>query len=210
MVPGSYYHIYNRSINRELLFREDENYRFFLRQYKHYLSDHVDTYAYCLMPTHFHFAVRIKEDVALQPEPDRPGPDYKSLQDFCSLPPTANLPPAKPTRLTPLEKAFRDFFISYAKSYNKRFERTGSLFQYKFKRKPADDIGYRMRLIVYIHANPVVAGLCSGFDDWVYSSYRAILSQSETAIQRDAVLDWFGGQEDFVTFHQEYQDWQPK
>ena len=199
MEPGSYYHIYNRSINRELLFREDDNYRFFLRQYKHYLSDHVETYAYCLMPTQFHFAVRTKENAQ---------PDYKSLQDFCSLP--ASSLPARPAPLTPLEKAFRDFFISYAKSYNKRYGRTGSLFQYKFKRKPADDMGYRMRLIVYIHANPVAAGLCSYFGDWVYSSYRAILSQRETAIQRGVVLDWFGGREDFVAFHREYRDWQPE
>ena len=203
MEPSSYYHIYNRTINNELLFREDENYRFFLRQYKQYLHDYVDTYAYCLMPTHFHFTVRPKENAVLRPESD-----YKSLEDFCSLPP-AKLPPPKPNALTPLEKAFRDFFISYAKSYNKRFKRSGSLFQYKFKRKLANDMGYRMRLIVYIHANPVVAGLGSDFGDWAYSSYRAILSETETAIQRDAVLDWFGGQEDFVAFHQEYQDWKP-
>ena len=67
-----------------------------------------------------------------------------------------------------------------------------------------------MRLIVYIHANPVVAGLCSSFGDWTYSSYRAILSQKATAIQREAVLNWFGGQEDFMAFHREYQDWQPE
>jgi hypothetical protein len=197
MEPGSYYHIYNRSINREPLLREDDNYRFFLHQYKHYLREHVDTYAYCLMPTHFHFAIQVKERSPLQP-------DYKSLEDFCSLP-----RPAKPTSLTPLEKAFRDFFISYAKSYNKRYQRQGSLFQYKFKRKPADDMGYRMRLIVYIHANPVVAGLCAGFGDWVYSSYRAIMEGGETAVEREKVLGWFGGREDFVAFHEEYRDWRP-
>ena len=80
MEPGSYYHIYNRSINHEPLFREDENYRFFLRQYKYYLHEHVDTYAYCLMSAHFHFAIRVKERSPLQP-------DYKSREDFCTLPP---------------------------------------------------------------------------------------------------------------------------
>ncbi len=116
MEPGSYYHIYNRGNNREIIFREDENYRFFLLRYKKYLAAYVTTHAYCLMPNHFHFLDRINDD--------------KSLAQRTS------------GKLTPLEKAFRDFFISYAKSFNKRYGRTGSLFQYKFKRKLADDLAY--------------------------------------------------------------------
>ncbi|MBE2224897.1 MAG: hypothetical protein IAF02_25375 [Anaerolineae bacterium] len=66
-----------------------------------------------------------------------------------------------------------------------------------------------MRLVVYIHGNPIRAGLCSRFEDWPYSSNRAILSDQETAVQRDAVLRWFGGREDFIAFHEEYKDWHP-
>ncbi|WP_420632243.1 transposase [Candidatus Leptofilum sp.] len=183
MEPGSYYHIFNRGNNRETIFREDENYRYFLQQYKKYLAPHVSTCAYCLMPNHFHLLDRINEN---------PGHS-----------------PKEPAKLSPVEKAFRDFFISYAKSFNKRYGRTGSLFQRKFKRKPADDLGYRMRLVVYIHANPIRAGLCTHFEEWPYSSYRAILSDQETAVQRETVLQWFGGREDFIAFHEEYRDWHP-
>ncbi len=183
MEPGSYYHIYNRGNNRETIFRENENYRFFLQKYKKYLTAYTTTYAYCLMSNHFHFLDRVNDDPALRQKTSG--------------------------KLTPLEKAFRDFFISYAKSFNKRYGRTGSLFQYKFKRKPADDLAYRMRLVVYIHGNPIRAGLCSHFEDWPYSSYWAILSEKKTAVQRDIVLKWFGGREDFIAFHEEYKDWRP-
>lgn len=64
MEAGKFYHVYNRTNNKELLFKEHENYFFFLRKYKQYLSSYIDTYAYCLMPNHFHFLIKVKEDKA--------------------------------------------------------------------------------------------------------------------------------------------------
>ena len=59
---GDYYHVYNRSINREILYRSDENYRYFMERFNHYLDGKVDVISYCLMPTHFHFFVRAVEE----------------------------------------------------------------------------------------------------------------------------------------------------
>jgi REP element-mobilizing transposase RayT len=185
MESGSYYHIYNRGNNREAIFREDENHKFFLYKYKKYLSPFVDTFAYCLMPNHFHFLIRIKAS------------DHNNLQ------------PAHPGKLSPLELAFRNLFIGYSKSFNDKYGRTGSLFQRKFKRIQADEMAYRMRLVVYIHANPIRAGLCQRYEQWKYSSYRAILGDGFTSIERDEVLDWFGNRENFRAFHMEYMDWEP-
>ena len=179
MNEGVFYHIYNRGNNREKIFFEEENYHYFLRQYQKYLSNHVETYAYCLMPNHFHFAIRIKET-------------------------SEAFEVSQSTKLTPLEKAFRDFFISYAKSINKRYNRTGSLFQYKFKRKPVTKPTYLMRLILYIHANPVDAKLCSNFEDWHFSSYNAVLRNTPTEIQRAEVLELFDGKKNFIAWHNEY------
>ncbi len=58
---GRVYHIFNRGNNRENLFREERNYRYFLNLYSKYAEPVVITYAYCLMPNHFHFLVKIKE-----------------------------------------------------------------------------------------------------------------------------------------------------
>lgn len=56
---GKYYHFYNRSNNEEKVFKEDKNYRYFLEQYKEYTEQYLETIAYCLMPTHFHFLVKV-------------------------------------------------------------------------------------------------------------------------------------------------------
>jgi len=55
-------HFYNRSNGKENIFFRDENYFYFLRQYEKYLADSIDTFAYCLLPNHFHFLGKIKSD----------------------------------------------------------------------------------------------------------------------------------------------------
>ena len=42
-----YYHIYNRGNNRENIFIEERNYRYFLKLYAKYIGPIADTYAYC-------------------------------------------------------------------------------------------------------------------------------------------------------------------
>lgn len=61
--PGNFYHIYNRGINSCNLFREPTNYEHFLELYDKYISPVADTFAWVLMPNHFHLLVRVKEDV---------------------------------------------------------------------------------------------------------------------------------------------------
>ena len=56
------YHIYNRGNGNENIFYENDNYYYFLRLYDKYLSESVDTFAYCLLPDHFHLLVRIGID----------------------------------------------------------------------------------------------------------------------------------------------------
>jgi putative transposase len=61
MEQGNLYHIYNRGNNKQLIFFERKNYIYFLKLFKNYLSSYIDVYAYCLMPNHFHFLIKIKE-----------------------------------------------------------------------------------------------------------------------------------------------------
>ena len=58
---GNYYHIYNRGIDSCNLFLESDNYEYFLSLYDKYISPVADTFAWVLMPNHFHFLVRLKE-----------------------------------------------------------------------------------------------------------------------------------------------------
>jgi REP element-mobilizing transposase RayT len=61
LIPGNYYHIYNRGINGEDLFKEAKNYPFFLKRLQKYLLPVSEIYAYCLLKNHFHLLVKIKE-----------------------------------------------------------------------------------------------------------------------------------------------------
>jgi len=46
------------------VFFECENYLYFLKGIKKYLREHVEILAYCLMPTHYHVLVRVKQQTS--------------------------------------------------------------------------------------------------------------------------------------------------
>jgi REP element-mobilizing transposase RayT len=58
--PDFCYHIYNRGNNKEPLFYTESNYNYFIERYYYYLKDQVHTYAYCLLPNHFHILIRVR------------------------------------------------------------------------------------------------------------------------------------------------------
>jgi hypothetical protein len=60
-----------------------------------------------------------------------------------------------------------------------------------------------LALIRYIHNNPVHHGLVSSLENWRYSSYHAILSQTQSRVSREYVLELFGGRSAFIAFHQQ-------
>ena len=172
---GQYYHIYNRGINGEPLFREERNYHHFLELWAKYIEPVAETYAYCLLNNHFHFLVRIKETET--------GP-------ISEIGPVLNV-----------SRQFNSLFIAYAKAFNKAYDRTGSLFESPFKRRLVDSDRYFAALIAYIHRNPQKHGFVDDCRDWPYSSYHAVLSSQATRIQRAAVLEWFGGAAGFREAH---------
>ncbi len=58
---GDYYHIYNRAVAKNQLFTEKHNYWFFISKVKKYILDSTDVLAYCLMPNHYHFLVKLTQ-----------------------------------------------------------------------------------------------------------------------------------------------------
>jgi REP element-mobilizing transposase RayT len=181
--PGYFYHVFNRTNNREPLFRKPENYRYFLEKYKAYLFPWLDTYAYCLILNHFHLLVRIKDETDLLPllkEEDRVSPDFHEL----------------------VRQQFRKFFIAYSKAFNKQEQRYGNLFQRPFKRTLIQNEGHYAHAVFYIHANPVKHKVAADFRNYPYSSYQSLLSDKPTLLKRQELLEWFGGRDAFVLFHQ--------
>lgn len=62
LIRNEYYHIYNRAIAGNLLFREPHNYPFFLSKIEKYVLPKADLIAYCLMPNHYHMILKLNTD----------------------------------------------------------------------------------------------------------------------------------------------------
>ena len=137
---GNYYHIYNRGIDSCNLFRETNNYEYFMSLFDKYISPVADTFAWVLMPNHFHFLVRLKQEVEVE-LPATPDRVQNPVRGNASL-------------------QFSKLFNSYAQAFNKRTGRHGSLFERPFKRKLIDSEEYLRQVILYIHNNPVHHGFC--------------------------------------------------
>lgn len=148
MQANTYYHVYNRANGSENLFREPKNYRYFLKQWVKYIDPVADSLAYCLMPNHFHFLVKVKTEAELKA--------FLSIKDK-----------RKSTTLSkglkPLERVvslqFSHLFNSYSQAYNKMYNRKGSLFIPNFKKKEITSDNYLATVVLYIHQNPVQHGL---------------------------------------------------
>ena len=188
--PDAVYHVYNHGNAEDNIFREEENYYYFLKRYAHYIHPVARTYAFCLMPNHFHLMVRIRGEEALRAFYNNKDP--QSLGDFADLD-FADL----------VSNQFKNFLISYSKSSNKRYNRRGSLFLDNINRKPVKNDAYYTRLICYIHQNPVNHGFADHPSQWPFSSYQIMLSQKTTHLERNEVLGWFGGEKAYLEFHRQ-------
>ena len=176
LLPGRFYHIFNRGNNRENIFLEDRNYRHFLHLYAEHIEPVADTYAYCLLRNHFHLLTRIKDDAE-------------------------TLRVSETRRVPAVSQAFSNFFNAYTKAFNVAYSRTGSLFEHPFDRKEVTSETYFVRLVIYIHQNPQKHGLVGDFRAWPYSSYNALVSTKPTRLKRDDVWAWFDGMEHIRTSH---------
>jgi len=182
---GRYYHIYNRGNNRENLFVERRNYPYFLKLYAKHIQPVAETFAYCLLPNHFHFAIRT----------------YTEEEQEAYYQQIGSISPSPPFKLRKPSRAFNNLFIAYARAFNKATKRTGVLFETPFGRKIVDSERYLMTLITYIHRNPQKHGSVADFRDWPWSSYGAMLSNKPTKVQRDEVLAWYNGRSQFTDAH---------
>lgn len=165
-VAGSFYHVYNRGVNKNDIFHDDQDYRVFLHLLKYYLSPietlekthplledildvsivrprplsnlekEVDLVAYCLMPNHFHLLLR-----------------QHTVDGM--------------TRL------MRRLSTTYALYMNKRYHRVGYLFQGRYKGAIINEEPYLLHLSRYIHINPLdLQGMTrTNLVNYSYSSY---------------------------------------
>jgi putative transposase len=197
LLPETFYHIFNRANGSEKLFLSDENYVFFLRKFKEFISPICHTYCYCLMPNHFHFLIEVKSENELDTYFKSLDKVSITLQGFKTLEGFAK----QKTISKLLSQQFSHFFNSYTQAFNKQNNRKGSLFMHPYKRKKINDTAYLLQLVKYIHYNPIDAKLCKQLNDWKFSSYSSLISDAFTNLKREALMLWFDTKENFEFVH---------
>ena len=176
LLPGNIYHMFNRAVGNEKLFRQRDNYLYFLLKYAAHVNEVCDTYCYCLLPNHFHLLIRIKEEAQIaacfEKVKNKKPPQYcnGAFNEF-------------------IIERFSNWLNGYTKAFNKMYERKGSLFIDYTKRVRIDkDEGFS-KVIHYVHANAVHHSLVKTTGEWEFCSYNSLLSKAHTLLLRDEVLN---------------------
>ncbi|QQS19868.1 transposase [Candidatus Saccharibacteria bacterium] len=181
---GAYYHVYNRGVEKRIIFSDDQDYTVFLGLLKKYLANdrrdanknnrhrfpslesEVALLAYCLMPNHFHLLV------------------YQMTESG-------------------VEKLMRRVSTGYVMYFNEKYNRVGSLFQGPYKASRITSDAYLYHISRYIHLNP------DAYAVWPYSSYKYYAKGEEPKwLRSDRVLDLFGDRQEYLSFVAEYVDQQ--
>jgi REP element-mobilizing transposase RayT len=99
-------------------------------------------------------------------------------------------------------QALSNLMNAYTKAINKRYNRTGSLFQKPFKRIKIENEDYLTNLILYVNLNTEKHGLDDYFENYLYSSYKEILTDKPKIIAQEDVINLFENKENFIATHQ--------
>lgn len=77
-------------------------------------------------------------------------------------------------KAVPVSQILQRIGVSYAYRFNRKYDRSGHLFQDRFKSEPVEDDAYFATLVRYIHWNPVKAGICERPEQYPWSSCRGL------------------------------------
>lgn len=78
----------------------------------------------------------------------------------------------------PVSDVMKRISSSYVFWYNQKYNRSGHLFQERYKSETVDNDSYLLTVLRYIHQNPVKANLCKGIQEHRWSSYKDYLGRS--------------------------------
>jgi len=154
-IKDGIYHIYNRGVEKRIIFLDEQDYRIFLyylktyltpiefqdkppkniKYLKHELDKKIKLFCYCLMPNHFHLMVKQLTD--------------RAIVEFMK-------------RIT----------NAYTEYFNKKYERVGGLFQGCYKAVLIDKENYFWELARYIDLNALKANLVKKIENYRWSSFR--------------------------------------
>lgn len=89
----------------------------------------------------------------------------------------------------------------YAQWYNDKYQRSGPLFDGRYKAKGVKNMPQFYALLRYIHINPLAAGMVKSVDEYEFSSYNCYMGQEDDLVDPDFVLAQMD-ETDFIALHQ--------
>ena len=189
---GNFYHIYNKVVSEAILFQSDNDYTDFMIRYAKYLRGYFDTYAYCLIPNHFHFLVRVKNDVESAIDIEKTNAAKKYLQG------------EKPLNFV-IENQTSRMFSGIALKHNHRNNRIGPLFKEGIKRVKLKTESRVIYQLCYIHHNPIHHNLSMTYKGWKYSSYHSYVDKKIGNNDIQEMIEMIGDIEVFHTIHNNFK-----
>jgi len=193
------FHIFNHANGFENVFCEKENYRYFLEKYWMYISPIAETYAYCLMPNHFHLVVRIRKRQTIEALiRNKNNNKFSKVQNFGKV---EEIEITDKVIESYLSKQFANLFSCYTQSFNKVYHRMGSLFIKNFKREAIFDKQRFLNMIIYTHRNPIHHGFRKNYTEWDFSSYNEIIDAVCNNIEIIKLFKMTNGLETFKEMH---------
>ncbi len=184
--PGEYFHVYNRGNGKQKVFLDEQDYKFFLYRlrenlFPEYLEKNIQN-----LPSRYHRQSLPKNAF--------------TLVAYCLMPNHFHFL-IRQNGDTPVSELLKKLLTSFAKFFNKKHGKVGSLFEHKFRAVLVADESYLLWLSAYIHQNPHTAGLVDNLDDWPYSSYPDYIGQrSGILCSKGLILSRFSNETDYKDF----------
>lgn len=153
----TYYHVYNRGHNKQLIFLDSDDYKRFYANIERYLQTHprIEIFAYCFLPNHFHFLLREREETS-------PGSEEPGLA----------------TQISSFMNRVQQAYAMYFNARHGESVKPGlklPVFEGRFKAKSVDSEEYLAQLQVYIEHNAVKHELVDRSEDWPWTSYQPLV-----------------------------------
>ncbi len=140
-VSGEYYHLYNRGNSKQKIFLDEADYNRFLK-------------LLFLCNSELNINFRNVIDVTKDPLAFERGETLVDIGAFCLMPNHFHLL-VREKEGGNVSLFVKKLLTAYVMYFNKKYERTGSLFEGKFKSEYAGEDNYLKYLFSYIHLNPI-------------------------------------------------------
>lgn len=207
IASGEIYHVFNRSVARQPIFLTINDYKRAIECIKFYIHDNL--------PLRFSHLNRLpieQRDQIIKKIED--SPKIVEIISFCLMSNHIHFL-LKSLTENGIIKFMSNFQNSYAKYFNLKTDRNGTLFQPMFKAVRIEADEQLLHTSRYIHLNPLTAYLIKSMKDLEYypwSSYPLYsnTNSSQNFITKEPILSFFKNISDFKKFTADQVDYQHK